>query len=221
VRPGLGVALRSHPIARRLSFVFDRDRLAAALGGVDESLWRPHEGPYHDGRWESVSLWAPGGDPLNQRSFGAALGPTPVMERCPYFQEVLEAFPCPRSRVRLMRLRPGGHIRRHYDPMDRISTDLLRLHVPIRTSPDVRFEVAGRRIEMRAGETWHVDVRFRHEVRNLASVDRVHLVADLLPGAARERILAGAVPVAHAWLTQYVILQWLPGRLRQRLKLAN
>jgi hypothetical protein len=205
-----------------LALCFDPERLRRDLERVDGTLWRLHEGPYHDGGWESVSLWAPGGDPGNQRTLGGALAATPVLESCHYFREVIDAFPLGRSRVRLMRLRPGAHIRRHYDPVEQVAAGLLRLHVPITTSDEVHFELCGHRLRMRPGEVWHLDVRFRHEVRNRSSRDRVHLVLDLVPiEGAGAGLLAGADVVAREWLTGYVLLQWLPGRIRSRMGLAN
>jgi hypothetical protein len=85
----------------------------------------------------------------------------------------------------------------------------------------VHFELGGHPIQMQPGELWHLDVRFRHEVHNRSARDRVHLVMDLLPGVGSAELFAGADVVAREWLTGYVLLQWLPGRVRARLGLAN
>jgi len=109
---------------------------------------------------------APRGDSREQTSKGGEFAATPALAFCPYLAEVLEHFPGRRNRVRLMRLRPGGRIYRHSDPLHTIARGLVRLHVPVLTNPDVRFLVNDVRIPLLAGETWHVDVRFPHEVAN-------------------------------------------------------
>jgi hypothetical protein len=221
VRLDLATALRKHPIARRLTTNFEAETLRVDLDRIPEEWWRPHLGPYHDGNWESVALWSPGGDLHEQRSRGSGFAETPALRDCPYFKSVLQAFPAPRSRVRLLRLKAGGHIHRHYDPIDSLAQDLVRLHVPVTTHDEVDFVVAGRRIRMLAGETWHVDVRFHHEVHNRGSRHRVHLVLDLHRNAMLEQLLDAAHVVGHGSLLGYCVKQALPSRLRRQLRLAN
>ena len=110
-------AFRPHHIARRLPLRFDPENLRRDLEAIDAAWWGTHQGPYHDGGWQSVSLWAPGGDREEQRSFGAPFAATEALERCPHFAEVMATFACEKSRVRLMRLQPGGRILRHSDPV--------------------------------------------------------------------------------------------------------
>ena len=86
---------------------------------------------------------------------------------------IATSFGARMSRVRLMRLRAGGRILRHRDPLQDIARGLVRLHVPVTTNPGVRFLVNERRITMQPGETWHIDVRFPHEVHNAGDEDRV------------------------------------------------
>lgn len=203
-------AFALYHIARRLPLTFDPERLLRELAGIDEAWWGAHEGPYHDGAWESVSLWAPAGDRQQQRSFGAPFAATDALNRCAYYADVMAAFPCEKNRVRLMRLRPDGRILRHSDPIHQISDRLLRIHVPIMTSDAVRFLVNDERIVMRAGEAWHVDVRFPHEVHNAGIHPRVHLVLDLVGNAETDALLVGAESSGQGRLTEYFF-----GQLRQ------
>jgi len=219
--PILRDAFERHPIARRLALRFDPDRLAADLDHVHESWWGRHQGPYHDGAWESVSLWAPRGDLREQTSRGGAFAATPALKFCPYVTEVLDHFPAERNRVRLMRLRPGGHILRHSDPLHTIASGLVRLHVPMLTNPEVRFTVNDVRVPLQAGETWHVDVRFPHEVANLGSTMRVHLVMDLVPTPALARLITEAEPLGMGRLTGYYARHALPVRLRRLMGISG
>ncbi len=214
-------AFRRHPIARRLTPRFEPQALAADLERFTEPWWSRHAGPYHDGAWESVSLWAPRGDPLEQRSFGGAFSATPALAMAPAIGRVLDAFPCDRNRIRLMRLKPGGRILRHSDPLHTIDPRLVRLHVPVVTDSDVHFLVDDARIQMQPGEVWHVDVRFPHEVANRGQVTRVHLVMDLIRDPYLDRLLAEGTPLGHGRLLGYYARHTLPQGLRRALRLAN
>lgn len=199
-------------IARRLPLAFDAGRLDADLERIDSGWWGAHEGPYHEGGWESVSLWAPRGDRQEQRSTGGDFGPTEALDRCPYTRNVLDELPAEKNRVRFMRLRAGTRILRHSDPIEQISADLLRVHIPIRTSPDVHFLVNDVSLVMRPGEVWHVDVRFPHEVHNAGTTDRIHLVVDLIGSAATAALLEQGESFGQGRLTEY----FLGGRLPRR-----
>jgi hypothetical protein len=210
-----------HAIARRLVPRFDPERLAIDLARVHESWWARHQGPYHDGSWESVALWAPRGDMREQTSKGGDFTATPALRFCPYVAEVLGQFPAERNRVRLMRLRPGGKILRHSDPLHTIARDLVRLHVPMATNAGVRFLVNDVRVPLLAGETWHVDVRFPHEVANEGATMRVHLVMDLILNPEMGRLLDEGTTVGSGFLTGYYLRHMLPKRLKRLLGISG
>lgn len=214
-------ALARHHVARRLAPRFDGTALVADLQRIHESWWVRHAGPYHDGAWESVPLWAPNGDLREQRSIGGPFAATPALRFVPYIREVADRFPGVRNRIRLMRLRSGGRILRHSDPMHTVAGNIVRLHVPVVTNPDVRFLVDGRRIPMAAGETWHVDVRFPHEVENLGTTHRVHLVIDLETSTELLALFDGAESFGTGRLTAYFALHALPSRLRRVLGVSG
>src|SRR5262245_62801597 len=214
-------ALVRHPIARRLPQSFDAQGLREDLSSVEEGWWRAHLGPYHNGGWESVSLWSPRGDLFEQRSTGGTLSGTPALPRCPRLRSALDSLPGERNRARLMRLRPGARIFRHSDPLERIARDLLRIHIPVTTSPDVTFRVNGRRIEMRPGEVWNIDVRFPHEVWNLGQEHRIHLVVDVRPAPELIALVSRSEVVARGWLTLYFLKHSLPRGVVRRLAIGN
>jgi quercetin dioxygenase-like cupin family protein len=213
--------LRRYATATRLAPRFDVGELARSLERIPAERWRAHLGPYHDGGWEAVSLWAPGGDANNQTSRGGGFAATEVLARVPEFRAVIDAIPGSKNRVRLMRLRAGAEIFRHSDPMSQIDSSLLRLHVPITTNPDVDFRVNDRRIRMRPGELWHIDVRFPHQVANRGPEARVHLVVDTYRNPELDRLLAAGEKEQRAHLTGYFLKHLLPARLLLRLGWAN
>jgi hypothetical protein len=214
-------AFAAHPCARRLRMSFEPEPLAEALRSIREDWWKPHRGPYHDGGWECVALWAPGGNLFEQRSFGGAFAKTVAALVSPFFWQVVERFACEKNRVRLLRLKAGAHIFRHSDPLHDIDAGLVRVHIPVTTSPEVEFLVNDRRVLMRPGEVWHVDVRFPHEVHNRGASHRVHLVLDLVRNAAIDGLLDEAEPAGSGRLLGYYLKHSLPKPVKEYFSIGN
>ncbi len=213
--------LGAHSFAGKIKLSFDSVLLNDALNKQKEEWWRAHEGPYHDGGWESISIWAPNGNLFEQRSFGGPFGKTVAALVSPYFWKVAEEFNCEKSRVRLMRLKSGSRIFRHSDPLHEISADLARFHIPIITNPQVQFMVNDRHLTMLPGEVWHIDARFPHEVHNFGKSHRVHLVLDLLRNSALDSLLRAADSVGSDRLTAYYLKHLLPGPVKGFLNIGN
>jgi hypothetical protein len=211
----------SKDVALRLPLSFDPRRLAVDLDRMPPHWWHAHLGPYHDGNWQAIALWAPNGDRTNQASRGGAFGATEALRRCDYVSEVIESFPGQKNRVRFLKLRAGGHIFLHSDPLHTIDTGIVRIHVPVRTNPLVDFVVDGRQIEMRPGEAWYVDVRFKHSVNNSGQEDRVHLVIDVVPNPSLGALFAQAESSGKGMLTGYFLKHSLPRRLVRWLDIGN
>jgi quercetin dioxygenase-like cupin family protein len=213
--------MRRHPVAVQLPLRFEAEPLRHDVSSLPESWWHRHLGPYHNGGWEVVSLWAPGGDFRNQTTIGAPFAATEALERSPALQRAIDEIPGTKNRIRLMRLRPGGEIRRHSDPLSELDPNLVRLHVPVTTNPSVDFRVNDRRLTMHPGTLWHVDVRFPHAVRNDGTEPRVHLVLDVLRSSELDALFAAGEEIARGRLTFYFAKHLLPRRLLLRLGWAN
>jgi hypothetical protein len=84
------------------------------------------------------------------------------------------------GRVMFPKLMAGGDIQPHQDGGDYLDI-VRRHHIAIFTAPEVLFFVDGRGINMREGELWEINNMLRHEVRNPSSIDRVHLMVDIIP----------------------------------------
>jgi hypothetical protein len=208
-------------VALRLAPRFDAQRLAADLATIDNSWWETHRGEYHDGSWESVSLYAPGGERSNQHSFGAAFAPTEALARCTYVPEVVESLPGRKNRVRFLRLKAGGEIYPHSDPMHQIDPALVRLHIPVVSNPGVDFRVHDTPLRMQPGETWYVDVRFRHSVKNAGDTHRVHLVIDIVADDALRTLMDSAESTGKGYLTAYFLKHAMGRRLVRLLGIGN
>ena len=168
--------------ALRLPFRFDPSKLHADLDAALGEPWLPHFNQgYFEGDWSGLALRAPRDA---SSLFADARQPvetfvdTPVLARCQAFQDVLANFQCPLRSVRLLRLKPGSIIREHADPDLGYSIGEVRIHVPIRTNPQVEFYVNHERIVMEEGECWYLALENLHRVQNHGTSDRIHLVID-------------------------------------------
>jgi Aspartyl/Asparaginyl beta-hydroxylase len=170
--------------AIRIPFTFDTELLNRDLAKSERFEYSTHPLRYHDGSWRTINLVYSGGSATytHEGAFGygdEAPRPTPVLNECPYFREVIETFGAPVKMARLSALPPGGRIHRHYDPIESIDFDCLRVHIPIRSDPDlVRFYLAFRRRRWRSGEAWYGDFTFPHSVHNRADFTRVNMIVD-------------------------------------------
>lgn len=140
----------------------------------------PQAGPYHDGDWTGLSLYAQGGGPSGRTD--AVLhpyAPTAALEQAPYLTQLLAELPAPKLLARLLTLPPGSDIGEHNDAGSSFQFGSLRLHVPIVTHEQVVMVVGGERMHWRPGELWWGDFSQRHWLRNDSDVTRVHLVVDV------------------------------------------
>lgn len=182
----------------QLPFHFDPARLQADLDRLEQhrSEWIDHfVRQNYEGSWSIIPLRGCKGaehpvmmiysDP-NCREFED----TPFLQHCPYFQEVLATFACELQAVRLMKLATGSHIKEHRDHDLDYEQGTIRVHVPVRTNPEVAFYLNGRRIVMQEGECWYLRLSDPHSVSN-EGPDRVHLVIDMLVNAWVEELLSG------------------------------
>jgi hypothetical protein len=166
----------------RLPISFDPAPLQRDLAALDAGAWVPHfNKPYYQGDWSGAPLRSVGGragwlypDPAAQTPYAD----TELLARCPAFGEVLAALPFEHQAVRLLRLAPGSRIREHTDYNQSYEDGEIRLHIPIRTNPDVDFFLAGERVVMREGECWYMNFNLPHRVENRGASERVHLVVD-------------------------------------------
>ena len=171
-------------ICEKLAPSFDPGRLSHDLEIAMKEQFSKHPLQYHDGSWETINLIYAGGklEYTHEGDHGFGNEPparTELLDRCPYFDEVLSSFPGRIKMARLSALPAGGRILRHYDPIESVDFDNMRLHIPIVTSDDVVFRLALVRRRWRAGETWYGDFTFPHSVHNRGTQTRVHLILDI------------------------------------------
>lgn len=170
------------PDAVKLPLRFDAARLQSEVARPAADAFVPHfNTAYYQGEWSAVPLRSIGGrldhiypDPTAKTAFAD----TPLLAGSPYCREVLAALCCPQQAARLLRLRAGTVIQEHRDHELGFEDGEVRLHIPVRTNPDVHFVVNQVRVMMQAGECWYLNVNEPHRVANLGTTDRIHLVVD-------------------------------------------
>ena len=162
----------------QLPLQFDARLLASEIENLGESVWREH--PQKFAGNSMLPLLAVQGDPGNE-SFLGGMAPTPELLRCPYLMQVLFSFGAVLGRTRLMRLAGQAEVSAHVD-RSYYWSERVRVHVPIRTKPSVRFICGGETIHMAEGECWIFDTWREHKVLNDANEQRIHLVADTVGG---------------------------------------
>lgn len=212
---------------------FDPQKLLTDLDTADTFHFSAHPLQHHDGSWSVINLIYAGGkqDYAHEGTFGYGTEEpqaTEVLAHCPYFREVLAAFPTKVKMARLSALPPGGRILRHHDPIESIDFGVLRVHVPIRNDPrQVAFKLGFKRRYWQCGQAYYGDFTFPHSVHNTANFNRVNLIADL---EMNDAMLAFFPPgymsektkYWRAWLrTQERNISWHLGRWENRLHLRG
>jgi hypothetical protein len=182
------------PAVVRLPFAFDPAPLAADLARLGPVDWTGHLASENfEGRWDIVPLRAAAGEThplrlINSDPGAARFADTQWLARMPAMSAALARLRCPLRSVRLMRLAAGSTIKEHSDALD-AELGMLRLHVPVTTSAEVDFRLAGRRVEMAPGSVWYLRLTEPHSVANRGSADRIHLVIDAMLNPWLERML--------------------------------
>ena len=137
-------------------------------------------GDDHAGGWKSISLISFGGDPFESKVVAGKLPmKTPALQLAPYMESVLDAFDYDKQRVRMMQLLPGETMLWHVDHTEAIDLAIARIHIPIVTNSDVKFQISHEDCRWLAGEVWYGDFSFPHRVHNGGSEGRIHLVMDV------------------------------------------
>ena len=183
----------------QLPIQFDADALASEVLALDASCWRARMGGVAGN--SALPLITTGGA-VESDELGGDMQPTPWLQRCPYIMQVMEALGATWGRSRLMRLSGRSHLAAHVDT-NYYWQERMRVHVPIVTTPAVRFHCGDADVNMGAGECWIFDTWRRHGVVNTGDVDRIHLVMDTVGGEGFwKQVAEGARPAGVAGLPE-------------------
>lgn len=169
----------------------DMEAAKAEALALAPAAWQTHfNNAYHNGGWQAIALResrlaainiAPGEHALESFHDNALLA------SCPAIAQLIAHIPCSKKSIRLLRLNVGGIIHEHVDAGVTLASGEARLHFVLQTDENTHFFVDQKRVPMRAGECWFVDVSRPHRVANQGVNDRIHLVIDCVVDA---RLLA-------------------------------
>lgn len=165
----------------KLPFSFDTAALKADLERFGPADWAPHfNTSYYEGDWSGIALrtMKDAHLPLYSDPTATVFVDTEMLARCAYVPEVRNAFKCEIEAMRFLRLGPGDKILEHRDHKLSFEDGVARIHVPVKTSPDVEFYLGGEPVRMDEGEVWYLNFNLKHRVENNGQDERVHLVID-------------------------------------------
>ena len=196
------------------------DPIETALVGIKDKLntlpeFTNHYSNYNDkGSWRALSLRGYRPDPTfitkpiemnkkwkaeNPGSLNWQIEDTPLREKFPEVEVLLDQLPGEKHRIRFMSLKPkNGELRRHTDLVDPdqgiADGKLARIHIPIVTNDKVEFQNwdwdgKGNPINMKVGEAWYLDVRKPHRAVNSGDTHRIHMVIDVVSNEELRKLL--------------------------------
>lgn len=193
----------------KLPFRFDAARLQEEIAALPAAAWVRHPNNL-DGNSALRLITVGGGE---NDDVAGAMAPTPHLLASPYLQQVLAHFGVVWSRSRLMKLGPGATVPMHTD-INYHWYHRVRLHIPIVTTPEVKFFCDDQVVNMAEGESWIFDNWRTHKVENNSDIERVHLVADTT-GNSR------FWDMAHAAATSEIAPQTVPWQPGARVGIAT
>lgn len=184
----------------KLPISFDVARLKEDLAKIREEEWVAHfNTAAYEREWRCVPLRSMEGKSDHIISLANVhYEDTAILDRCPGFRAVIDAFECEKTSVRLMAMGPDSLIKMHRDPGTSFEDGLARLHVPILTTPAAVFTVEDEEIHFSAGDVWYLNANCLHGVRNASPEPRIHLMLDCPVNPWLEKLFleVGFVPEA-------------------------
>ncbi|MFY7908859.1 MAG: aspartyl/asparaginyl beta-hydroxylase domain-containing protein [Emticicia sp.] len=178
----------------KFDLMFDHKRLIEDLETCKQYEWVLHFNKNdYTGTWKTISLRSVSGHETdNFPTPNEAFQDTPLLANCPYFNEVIQFFQCPKEAVRLLALSPQSYIKEHTDHRAGYENRNFRIHVPLQSNEKVEFVVNNQQLPMKIGECWYANFNLPHSVRNDGENERIHLVIDCLSNEWSDKFFADA-----------------------------
>jgi hypothetical protein len=168
----------------KLPFHFSEEKLVADLEICKNYDFTSHFNKNdYSGQWTSIALRSQNGEMNN--IFALPQGEanyknTELLQKCGYFEEIINSFECEKESIRLLNLKPGSVIKEHTDHNLGYEDGIFRIHIPITTNENVHFFIDSKEVKMLPEECWYGNFNLPHSVRNDGKTDRIHLVMDCL-----------------------------------------
>lgn len=153
--------------------------------------WRRHYEDYQSGGWWTTTLIGRSGNAADGEVVDV---PNPVettvLVQMPILREFITKLGLRVMTARLARLDPGAALWEHRDYQDLDPRHRCRLQVPLVTSPEALFVMAGHRYSMPAGSLILFNPKLSHAACNRGVRPRVHLILDVYQDEALLHLLA-------------------------------
>lgn len=172
---------------------YDVAQLQAELAICLKNEWSDHFNQKdYQGCWQSTSLRSGSGKESDiYANYGVSTYQnTQLLDRLPYFKDVIESWACEKETIRLLALHPGSEIKPHRDLGCSYQDGNFRLHIPIQTNNQVIFKVDEDAISLKEGSCWYVDFSKTHSIKNEGKEVRIHLVIDGLRNKWTDKIFS-------------------------------
>ncbi len=139
-----------------------------------------------NGVWHAIPLrsYQGGITPLHISHMGNSLyapasdfKDTKWLEMCPYLADICHALGPDVFKIRFMQMSANKILHTHTDNFPH--KNVVRIHLAIRSHPNVTMTVEDKTWHIGEGELWFANVKRPHSVKNQSDIDRVHVVIDV------------------------------------------
>ncbi len=178
----------------KLPFQFSEDKLLEDLEVCKNYNFYLHFNKQdYSGQWKSIALRSLNGEMDNNFALaaeGQKFQDTALLQKCTYFNVIINSFKCEKESIRILNLKAGSVIKEHTDDNLGYGDGFFRIHIPITTNSCVRFFINGEQVKMLPGECWYGNFNLPHSVRNEGETDRFHLVMDCVRNAWSDKLFS-------------------------------
>jgi hypothetical protein len=169
---------------------YDVTSIQTALPKIDEALWYldqsrhdPIKNPFHSHKesrsvflYDVDTTWRGGGYPIQKKSVDSELEQYTDL----IIHDLEKKYQGRVGKCLYINLPAGKQVKHHVD-VGWYLTRVHRCHVPIFTAEEVSFIIGGESLNMKQGMCYEINNQKVHGVDNFSSIDRVHLLIDIIP----------------------------------------
>lgn len=173
--------------AIKLPLTIDCEQALDEVSNIPKSLWNEFRSDIHT---DVESVFLKGYAPIENKKID---NEREAINYTPYLKSIIyDHLPGTPGKALVANLQPNGIIPMHWDgylpphtpknPGWHYFRETLRLHIPLKTNPDVYFYCNNGFYQMETGSYWAINNLSDHGVINQNSIqNRIHLIVDIYP----------------------------------------